>query len=93
MPCPNHCSYAGTCVFAKCFCDEGAQGSDCSLPAPPTPSSGVAIWKVVLLCVPLAAGAAGLGWLAKLAVDKRKLRRMRELLAQEAQRPFVSGLP
>ena len=93
VQCPNGCSGHGTCSHAKCFCDDGWRGADCSLVGVVADTGAVALWKVLLLQIPMATVGALLGWGVKHVADSRQRRKMREILQQEAQRPFISGLP
>ena len=93
MPCPNDCGGHGSCHQAKCTCDDGWQGGDCTEAAPPDTRVGMVWWKVLLLQLPVAiAGVAG-GWFTKWAIDRRNRQKMRNILQAEAQRPFVSAPP
>ena len=90
--CPSNCSAHGKCGLAI-FCDDGWQGVDCSLHAQREDTGAMAVWKVVALQFPVALLGALLGWGVKHAADSRQRKKMREILQQEAQRPFISGLP
>jgi len=91
-PCLAGCSGRGSCSSAKCFCDYGWQGADCSLPAPLPDTGAMPAWYCSLAQMPVALLGALLGWSVKLFADIRQRRKMRKMLQQEAQRPFVSGL-
>ena len=93
VPCPASCSGHGTCSQARCYCDEGWQGTDCATPAVVTKGEGVSSGSAAMLLGALTAISALGGWGVKHAVEQRQRRKMREILQQEAQRPFSSGLP
>ena len=90
LACPGECSGHGTCANARCYCEAGWRGVDCGIAAPKVESEIIGLWA----CIGVASLVVGLGmsigWGVRYALHERKRAKMREILQQDAQRPFMS---
>jgi len=92
VPCPAQCSGHGTCALARCYCDDGWRGADCATPASRSDNGLIGIWNCLLLLLPVGLMGGLLGWWVRHLLEQRQRRKMREILQQEAQRPFSSDV-
>ena len=88
--CPNECSGHGRCANARCYCETGWGGVDCALEVEKEESDVVGVWTCVGLQLPLIGLGLLVGWGANYAHQQRQRAKMREILQQDAQRPFAS---
>ena len=90
IACPGECNGHGTCANAQCYCEAGWRGVDCATEAEVEASEMVGVWACVGIQLPIAAAGMMLGWGVRYAVQQRQRAKMREILQQDAQRPFQS---
>ena len=92
VPCPGQCSGHGECHAARCYCEPGWHGEACDIVVPIVDSGcNVGLASAVLVQLPVALVGLGIGWGFKYAAEQRQRAKMREILQQDAQKPFVSG--
>ena len=90
-PCPGQCSGHGECLGARCFCAPGWRGAACEEAAPEANSGcHVSLPQAILAQVPFAILGLGVGWGIRFAAAERQRAKMREILQEDAQRPFAS---
>ena len=91
VPCPGQCSGHGECLGARCFCAPGWRGAACEEAAPEANSGcHVSLPQAILAQVPFAILGLGVGWGIRFAAAERQRAKMREILQEDAQRPFAS---
>jgi len=93
VPCPAGCSGHGKCSLGKCYCSDGWRGADCATATAAAQSTGIGLGSALLLLAAVTIVGGLMGYGVKAAIEQRQRAKMREILQQEAQRPFSSGLP
>jgi hypothetical protein len=92
VACPGQCNGRGTCANAKCYCEPGWKGEACEAAAPLVDRGcNVSLWTAGLSQLPVVFLGLLIGWGIKHVMEQRQRAKMREILQQDAQRPFSSG--